>query len=121
MKRKITREFIVMTLISIAAAALISSFIFYRVVQEELLIDLKNCAKLVESIDSSSGEIPGIPGLRIMIISESGAAVYDSLADPGSMDNHRERPEVAQAFSEGEGQSIRESETLGKMSSTTPA
>lgn len=114
MKRKITREFIVMTLISIAAAALISSFIFYRVVQEELLIDLKNCAKLVESIDSSSGEIPGIPGLRITIISESGTAVYDSLADPGSMDNHRERPEVAQAFSEGEGQSIRESETLGK-------
>ncbi len=103
-----------MTLIAIAAAAVISTFIFYRVIREELIIDFKNCAKLIESIDSSSGDIPEIPGLRITIIEESGKALYDSSADTGQMGNHRERPEVAQAFSEGEGQSTRKSETVGK-------
>ncbi len=115
MKRKITGEFILMTLIAIIASALITAFIFYRIAREEILVDLKNCAKLVEAVDLVGGDLPEIPGLRVTIISEDGTAVYDSFADTGLMGNHRERPEVAEAFASGEGQIIRESETAGKI------
>ncbi len=49
---------------------------------------------------------------RITVIIEDGSVVADSMEDPRKMDNHRDRPEIRQAFSKQTGMSIRPSTTL---------
>ena len=50
---------------------------------------------------------------RITIINEKGDVIYDNIdSDINTMDNHLDREEVIQAFSEGYGSSIRQSSTL---------
>lgn len=44
--------------------------------------------------------------LRISIITLSGAVVYDNIIPLDSLDNHRDRPEVASALAKGEGYNI---------------
>ncbi|MBO7259729.1 MAG: sensor histidine kinase [Paludibacteraceae bacterium] len=44
--------------------------------------------------------------LRISIITLSGAVVYDNTISLDSLDNHRERPEIADALSNGKGYNI---------------
>ncbi|MCR5295588.1 MAG: two-component sensor histidine kinase [Lachnospiraceae bacterium] len=114
MRRTITRKFLILSLVSIAATIFISALVFYDVLRREVLIDLKNCAGLIEAIDLAGGEMPDVPDLRVTIIDREGKALYDSLADTGLLGNHKERPEVTAAFKNGEGRAIRRSETLGK-------
>ncbi|MBQ6125869.1 MAG: hypothetical protein IJI77_02460 [Erysipelotrichaceae bacterium] len=50
---------------------------------------------------------------RMTIINEKGDVIYDNIdSDINTMDNHLDREEVIQAFSEGYGSSIRQSSTL---------
>lgn len=53
--------------------------------------------------------------LRISIITLSGAVVYDNAISPDSLDNHRNRPEVADALTKGKGYNIsRQSASNGR-------
>ena len=49
----------------------------------------------------------GSPGLL-----QDGTVLYDSFADSESLENHKDRPEIAAAFKNGRGQSVRTSRTL---------
>ena len=49
---------------------------------------------------------------RITVIEEDGRVIGDNEADPSSMENHRNRPEVVEATGQGEGWAIRYSDTL---------
>ncbi len=53
-------------------------------------------------------------GTRITIMNRSGVVLGDSLADPGTMDNHGSRPEVVGALETGLGKNVRFSKTLRK-------
>ena len=44
--------------------------------------------------------------LRISVIALSGKVVYDNMLPPDSLDNHRQRPEVAEAMKKGTGHHI---------------
>lgn len=50
---------------------------------------------------------------RVTLIARDGAVLADSQSDPATMDNHRDRPEVAAALIEGWGASSRYSATTG--------
>ncbi len=52
-------------------------------------------------------------GARVTVIAQSGQVLADSAHDPGTMENHATRPEIQQAFSSGEGESVRHSATIG--------
>ena len=52
-------------------------------------------------------------GIRITVILPEGEVVGDTEADPKTMDNHRERPEVRDALSSNFGRAIRYSRTVG--------
>ena len=52
---------------------------------------------------------------RITLVSADGAVLYDNQGDEGSMENHRERPEIAQALRDGVGASSRLSDTLSQQ------
>jgi two-component system phosphate regulon sensor histidine kinase PhoR len=53
-------------------------------------------------------------GARVTIISAAGVVLADSQADPQTMENHGARPEIQEAFRNGEGRSIRRSVTLSR-------
>jgi two-component system phosphate regulon sensor histidine kinase PhoR len=53
-------------------------------------------------------------GARVTVIAESGEVLADSEADPRTMENHANRPEIREAYASGEGRSIRHSVTLDK-------
>ncbi len=52
-------------------------------------------------------------GARVTVIDRSGQVLADSAHDFETMENHAGRPEVQQAFSTGEGESVRHSATVG--------
>jgi len=52
---------------------------------------------------------------RITWIDDDGQVLYDSYVDNESLENHRERPEVAQALEHGSGRSVRNSATLAEQ------
>ncbi|MCL2495070.1 MAG: ATP-binding protein [Oscillospiraceae bacterium] len=62
----------------------------------------------------SSQLTTGMRTLRVTIIDEAGNVTFDNMADPAEMDNHLDRPEVAEALQKGFGESKRYSETLGE-------
>lgn len=49
---------------------------------------------------------------RITVIEDDGRVIGDNEADPSSMENHLSRPEIVEAEAQGEGWSIRHSQTL---------
>ena len=52
-------------------------------------------------------------GGRITVVRADGKVLVDSEADAASMENHRTRPELVQAFRDGSGWAIRQSATIG--------
>ena len=55
-----------------------------------------------------------ISDLRVTWVAADGAVLYDSEADESTMENHREREEIAEALRSGYGSSTRNSETIAK-------
>jgi two-component system, OmpR family, phosphate regulon sensor histidine kinase PhoR len=53
-------------------------------------------------------------GERITIVTAKGVVLADTEADPKTMENHSDRPEIREALSGGSGYSIRFSKTIGK-------
>lgn len=51
---------------------------------------------------------------RLTWIDQDGSVLYDSEADPVTMENHKNRTEVKEAFTDGTGEDIRYSDTLAE-------
>jgi two-component system phosphate regulon sensor histidine kinase PhoR len=66
-----------------------------------------------EDFDRLAKQLGAQSDTRITIIAPDGTVLGDSQADPATMDNHLNRPEVQVAIRSGEGQSDRHSATLG--------
>jgi two-component system phosphate regulon sensor histidine kinase PhoR len=52
-------------------------------------------------------------GARVTVVRADGYVLADSERDPGSMDDHRNRPEIDAALRRGTGSAVRHSDTLG--------
>ena len=62
----------------------------------------------------SSQVMNSLRTLRVSIVDETGAVIYDNMAAPETMENHLDRPEVRDALRSGSGESERYSDTLGE-------
>jgi two-component system phosphate regulon sensor histidine kinase PhoR len=51
-------------------------------------------------------------GIRVTLVANDGTVLADSDENPKKMENHRERPEIREAFSTGSGSAVRYSTTL---------
>lgn len=116
MKKKLNAKFLLIAAIAIVVTAVSSMFLFYRILEDQIFDDLKANAHVVARMDLQEliADFPysfGEDGLRITLIDKDGSVTFDSLLDEKIMENHRERPEIAGAFADGEGQDVRRSAT----------
>lgn len=117
MRKKINTELVLIAAVAIILTSIFATFTYYRIFQTEVFGSLRTCAHvLAESVPDENSDLGDYPvvdeDLRITLIDEAGTVLMDTNADIGGMGNHGERPEIKQAFFEGEGRDVRRSETL---------
>lgn len=119
MKKKINIRFMVISAMAILVTAVSAMFIYYNILKKQIIADLEVYAHIIEQTDiltsAGQGETdynPWKDEIRITLIDTEGKVSYDSRADASQMDNHRKRPEIAQAIEYGEGEAVRYSSTL---------
>ena len=105
--------------VSIILSVLFTTIVSYRFFQKEVFAELSSFAEIMEDLDfmermEDEGVVNPHDALRITWIAQNGSVLYDSYSGNDALDNHKGRPEVAQAMKKGEGTSVRKSETMGK-------
>lgn len=117
--------YLLITVISLAAATWFSTRTHSRFFQEQYATDLEARARILESaitsylldrdypqIDRLAKEIGERAATRVTVILPTGRVVGDTHEDPARMDNHADRQEVSEAFRGQVGMAIRYSRTL---------
>lgn len=121
MKKKINIQFIMIAALAIVVTALSAMLVYYNILKEQVLGDLKAYAHVIEllNIDDLAAGIEKDPynpiddDLRITLIGTDGEVLYESLLNKDEMDNHYKRPEIIEAREKGEGEAVRYSATSG--------
>ena len=97
-----------------------SSYVFglkERLMQETRLAGLSLSLYLVSDsggLQAAAERVGAITGSRVTVIAPDGVVLADTWEDPVSMENHADRPEVADALSSGWGEATRHSSTVGR-------
>ena len=126
MKQKINLRLSLIALLAVLAAAVGVTLVYYGLFQTRVRSDLRTNTRLLaatgvfESLYDGS-RVPGTDdalsrmeeeGLRITWISADGSVLYDNDTNAAVMSNHLDRPEIREALTDGEGESMRRSVTM---------
>lgn len=123
MKKKLRGYLIGISILILALTMLFTMLVFWKENEKQGMTEVKSFVALIARYDD--GEDPEIleqyitewkqseNPVRITRIAADGTVLYDNYADPSTMENHSERPEIIQALEEGEGEAVRSSSTLG--------
>ena len=126
MKKKIRRQFMVVTTLAIAATLFIISILSYDLFRAQVFEELKTFAHVV--LYTKGNDVEGISvfaeeyaqkernDIRITLIDRAGNVLMDSKADMNAMENHGGREEVLEAWESGSGMSVRTSDTIQESS-----
>lgn len=130
MRKRINLQFMMIAAIAIVITAVCSMLLFYAIFKNQVYEDLKAYAHVIcqlESLEelgaaaegeawegdfSDKGYDPEMDNLRITLVDADGVVMYDSFAQESAMDNHKGRPEIADALEKGEGTAVRMSDTI---------
>lgn len=117
MTKRISRSIL---LVAFAAFAVCFAFMIYAQYRtartaafERLSMEASYVRRALETEGDAYFDAPALTSDRITHIAADGAVLYDSAADPETMENHALRREIADALANGVGQSERRSDTLG--------
>lgn len=107
---------------SLAAIMLVAVFIMFTlssISETDAINKLKIEANSMANLLKQKQNIPeylkkDYSGNRITFIAKDGTVIYDNTANPLSMENHADRPEVRAALKTGTGESARYSDTLSQ-------
>ncbi|MGI6527516.1 MAG: ATP-binding protein [Caldicoprobacterales bacterium] len=118
-KRRIYYSMLLLALITI----LITSFLIVRITYSQFYTHMQQQIRREALFIATGFEKGGLDFLiplekhadtnRVTWIADDGRVLYDNWADPETMDNHLNRPEIAQALEYGFGESAHISDTLG--------
>lgn len=124
MKRKIYWNICLMALLSMVLGTLVTTALLCRDLQKQMRqsvhTEVRYLASAMETAPEeflerldSRGDGGSIN--RITWISSDGEVLYDSFAGSENLENHKDRPEIRQAFAVGRGESTRLSDTLAEQ------
>lgn len=119
MKKKLGRYFTLITALAILLMVASALFFSTNVLKNQIINDLKAYAHLVNSFDirqiGNNKKLDLYSDyMRITLIDSNGNVLIESREDVSLMDNHSTRPEVQEALRNGDGWSVRFSNTVGK-------
>ena len=123
MKRAIVKRFIVVLIVAMAISSIVISMSYYRLASHRVMEDMKSVLLLLEAtIDWESSDLEKQiveissqmnNDYRITIIDNDGSVLADSeTGNPETMENHKNRKEVKEAFQNGFGTKVRNSSTI---------
>lgn len=119
MKQKIHIHFMLITAIAILSTVFFSLWVSYDMMKDQVMDEIRSYAFLLRDINANENisweNFNSIQDeVRITVVTEDGSVVYDNYADRTQMDNHARREEILEAFEQGEGFAIRNSDTLSE-------
>ena len=116
MKKRILVSMCGAALLSVALACLCLTMAFYNFAFDNMKTMIRDEAVyIVASLnagDTSGLEATNATFTRVTLVDPDGTVVFDSKEDAGSMENHRDRPEIAGALDTGAAEARRYSDTL---------
>ena len=123
MKRAIVKRFIVVLIVAMAICSIVISMSYYRLASKRVMEDMKPVLLLLDAtIDWESSDLEKQiveissqmnNDYRITIIDNDGSVLADSeTGNPETMENHKNRKEVKEAFQNGFGTKVRNSSTI---------
>ncbi len=123
MKRAIVKRFIVVLIVAMAISSIVISMSYYRLASHRVMEDMKLVLLLLDAtIDWESSDLEKQiveissqmnNDYRITIIDNDGSVLADSeTGNPETMENHKNRKEVKEAFQNGFGTKVRNSSTI---------
>ena len=117
MKKKINAKMMQMVALTLLLTVCALLVIGYHLLQEQVIDDLKSYADILGNRDTTQLEERDASMLksdkiRITLVNANGSVIYDNMTDYRKMENHKNRPEIAQAMKTGEGQTVRISSTF---------
>ncbi len=123
-KRKIYWNLCLVALLAMAVSALITALLLCQDLQTQMRQSVVTEVRYLESamevsgaeyLDHLKSRGDGNSVNRITWVSPDGEVLYDSFADSESLENHKDRPEIAAALKIGRGESVRASNTLAEQ------
>ena len=123
-KRKIYWNLCLVALLAMAVSALITALLLCQDLQTQMRQSVVTEVRYLESamevsgadyLDHLKSRGDGNSVNRITWVSPDGEVLYDSFADSESLENHKDRPEIAAALKNGRGESVRTSRTLAEQ------
>jgi len=119
MKRKINIQLLGITAIAIIATLVMVVGVFYELFKREVLEDLESYTHVLSQsgvFEQDDAYIKKLTenNVRITVINTDGSIRFESSANTENMANHSTRPEVIAALEKGEGEAIRNSETMDR-------
>lgn len=120
MKKKIFKYFACMIAVAIVVTTVLLSWVNYGMFKNRVMDDLRTYGRVFSRIlpdDEGTEEEESLArltkeGLRVTLIHPDGSVYFDNFADPMTMENHGGRPEIDEALENGEGSSVRNSDTV---------
>jgi two-component system phosphate regulon sensor histidine kinase PhoR len=117
-KQKINGRLLFIALLSMGLTLLLSVVVFKTAFEKQVKGDVRQSAEVMAAgyTAQPSGALLNAyaaAGYRITLIRSDGTVLYDSQGDVQTMENHKDRPEVASALQSGSGEAVRTSATLG--------
>lgn len=119
MRRKIQRSMMLVLTTTLLISYGIMSLVVYRQTIDIMEDEIRQEADyIIQAIEISGyqylDQMDAVrKNTRVTWIDENGKVLYDTGQDTSELENHADRPEVKEAFRSGEGQNIRQSDTIG--------
>lgn len=119
MRKKINLQFALIAAVAILLTVSLSLVVYYDIFQDEVVSSLQTYASVLKNAAAFEQEDVWLQkavadDLRVTLVNRDGSVLFDSDADAGNMDNHSQRPEIQAAFENGEGETVRRSDTFEK-------
>ena len=116
MKQKINLRLILIAILAVITTTIGITFVCYNIFQRQVKQDLRLHAQLLK--DASVSDLvekncikPSVE-MRITWIDTDGTVLFDNDNEADLLANHSDRPEIEEALLYGEGESVRESNTM---------
>lgn len=119
MARRIFRSIALAAVLAVLLTAVLIVPALYNAheasMRRELRQEAAGVARALDLLEDGADYLAGLQtDSRVTLISPDGAVRFDSMADAAQMENHADRPEVADALQSGSGESTRTSDTLSE-------